>query len=234
MNPPATPNEKLVPLERVSKFVRQVAHDVRNSLSAIDLQTAFIAEIATEEEVLLEIRKLREMVAEAAKTLRLVSQSFQPVTVHPIPWAAATVMEELRHRLQTEFSEELRNTPVENRFSAESIQIDLNQTLSALVAVLRNTFQFRTEGAALRITGSIQGAKAVIEIHELKSRLESDVPPEAWGAEPLRSTRSGGYGLGLYQARQIAEAQGGTLQTVFTGTELVTRITLPLEAAEET
>jgi len=42
----------------VAKFVRQLTHDVRNGLSAIDLETAFIAEIATDEEVLAETRKL--------------------------------------------------------------------------------------------------------------------------------------------------------------------------------
>jgi len=221
------PNEQLVPLERVAKFIRQLTHDVRNGLSAIDLETAFIAEIATDEEVLAEVRKLREMVAETAKMLRRVSQHFQPATVHPIPWAATTVMEELRKQLQTEFPEESLTVEMENRLKEETVQIDLNQTLAAVFVVLRNAFQFRKEGVVVRVIGSSQGGQTTLEVREPKAALQNETPPEEWGVEPLRSTRSGGYGLGLYQARQIAEAQGGSLETSFTGSELVTRITLP-------
>jgi len=221
------PNEQLVPLERVAKFIRQLTHDVRNGLSAIDLETAFIAEIATDEEVLAEVRKLREMVAETAKMLRRVSQHFQPATVHTIPWAATTVMEELRKQLQTEFPEESLTVEMENRLKEETVQIDLNQTLAAVFVVLRNAFQFRKEGVVVRVIGSSQGGQTTLEVREPKAALQNETPPEEWGVEPLRSTRSGGYGLGLYQARQIAEAQGGSLETSFTGSELVTRITLP-------
>ncbi|MEI6561650.1 MAG: hypothetical protein WCO68_06140 [Verrucomicrobiota bacterium] len=221
------PNESLVPLERVSKFIRLLTHDVRNGLSAIDLETAFIAEIATEPEVLDEIRKLREMVADTAQMLRRMSQNFQPVMAHPIPWAAATVMEELRKQLQAEFPEEFETVVVENRFGADTVQIDLNQTLAAALAVLRNAFQFRQEGALVQVIGCVHEGQAMLEVREPKETLQSDIPPEQWGTVPLRSTRSGGYGLGLYRARQIAEAQGGSLKTSFTGSELVTQITLP-------
>jgi len=221
------PEEPLVPLERVSKFIRQLTHDVRNGLSAIDLETAFIAEITTDTEVLAEIRKLREMVAETAKMLRRVSQNFQPVTAHPIPWAATTVMEELRKQMEAEFPEEAPTVAVENHFGAETIQIDLNQTLAAVLAVLRNAFQFRKEGELVRVIGSSQEGQATLEVREPKAELQSETPPEQWSAVPLRTTRPGGYGLGLYRARQIAEAQGGSLETRFTGSELVTRITFP-------
>jgi len=227
MKKPPLPNEQLVPLERISKFIRQLTHDVCNGLSAIDLETAFIAEIATDPEVLSEIRKLREMVAETAKMLRTVSQNFQPVTAHPIPWAAATVMEEMGKQLQAEFPEEFPTVLLENQFGTETVQIDLNQTLAAIFAVLRNAFHFRKEGTLVRLIGRVQDSQAVMEVREPKQTLQSETPPEQWSAEPLHSTRPGGYGLGLYRARQIAEAQGGTLETTFTGSELVTRITLP-------
>jgi len=223
------PSEKLVPLERVAKFIRQLTHDVRNGLSAIDLETAFIAEIATDEEVLAEVRKLREMVADTAKMLRNISQNFQPVTVHPIPWAVATVMEELHKRLQSDFPDEAKTTEVESRFGAETVQIDLNQTISAVMAVLRNAFQFRKVGAVVKIAGVIRDGQTVIEVRERKQEFQSETPLEEWGLEPLRSTRPGGYGLGLYQARQVAEAQEGSLETSFEENELVTRIILPGE-----
>jgi K+-sensing histidine kinase KdpD len=227
MNESPQPQEPLVPLERVSKFVRQLTHDVRNGLSAMDLETAFIAEIATEPEVHTELRKLREMITGTAQMLRRMSQNFQPVTAHPIPWAASTMMEELRKQLEKEFPAEVATVVVENRFGTEMVHIDLNQTLAAAFAVLRNAFQFRQEGALVQVIGRAEKGQAILEIREPKPALQNEMPPEQWSTVPLRSTRPGGYGLGLYRARQIAEAQGGQLNTSFTGTELVTRITLP-------
>ena len=232
MKPSPASGEPSVPLERVAKFIRQLTHDVRNGLSAIDLETAFIAEIATDEEVLGELRKLREMVAETAKMLRFVSQNFQPVTVHPIPWAAETVMEELRKRLQTEFPDDWSAVEVESRFAAETtVNIDLNQTLNAVISVLRNAFQFRRDGERIRLAGRMEQGRAMLEVREPKEALDNPLPPAQWGREPLVSTRPGGYGLGLYQARQIAEAQGGSLEAAFTGSELVTRFFLPGETS---
>lgn len=226
-----SPNPKLVPLDRVAKFIRQLTHDVRNGLSAIDLETAFIAEIATDEEVLTEVRKLREMVADAAKMLRNISQRFQPVAVHPIPWAAATMMEELRKSVQTEFPEESQAIEIENLFGAEAVYVDLHQTLAVVTELLRNTFQFQKEATHIQVKGYPLNKDAVIELRQTCLIQDNPTPPDQWGLEPLLSTRPGGYGLGLFQARQIVEAQGGRLEISYTGQELVTRLSLQQEEA---
>lgn len=233
-SPPSS--EKTVPLERVGKFIRQLTHDVRNGLSAIDLETAFIAEISTDEEVLAELHKLRDMIGETAKMLRRVSQYFHPVAIHRIPWAASTVLEEVRKGLRSEFPEEAPSVEFENRFGSETVDVDLQQTLTILAVVLRNAFDFRREEQRpLRLIGKMHEGWAVIELHEPKTALDSPVPPEQWGTEPLLSTRPGGYGLELFQARQIAEAQGGRLLLELVredgGQKLVTRLTLPAEGA---
>lgn len=227
MEPPLQPTEPQIPLERVAKFVRQLTHDVRNGLSAIDLETAFIAEIATDEEVLAETRKLREMIGETARMLRTVSQYFQPVRVHAISWAATTVIEELRKRLQAEFPEEAARIQMEHHFTDETLALDLLQTLTAVVAVVRNAVEFGTEAAPLLLTGSVQDGQAVLELRESKPAFAPDLAPEQWGSFPLYSTRPGGYGLGLYQARQIVQAQGGDLEIQWKKGVLITRLTLP-------
>lgn len=229
MTAPLQPSDSLVPLERVAKFVRQLTHDVRNGLSAIDLETAFIAEIADDDEIVTETRKLREMIAETAKMLRGVSQYFQSVSVHAIPWAAATVMEELRKRLQSEFPEDAARITVEHHFTDETLRIDLLQTLNVAVAIVRNALEFGENTTALRLSGTIQGGQGVLELREPKSAFQPELPPEKWGDIPLYSTRPGGYGLGLFQAKQIVTAQGGTMGTAWNGKALVTRLTLPLE-----
>lgn len=231
MKKTAPPNEVTIPLERVGKFIRQLTHDVRNGLSAIDLETAFITEIATDEEVLTELHKLREMISDTAKMLRRVSQYFHPVAVHSIPWPAATVLQEICKAAETEFPGEALE--YENGFTGETVQIDLQQTLTAVVAVLRNALQFRRGEMPVRLKGTLWNGVPAIEVHQARNETENPVPPREWGLEPLLSTRPGGYGLELYQARQIVASQGGALEIESAGEELVTRITLPVEAPED-
>ncbi|PYK48239.1 MAG: hypothetical protein DME51_11940 [Verrucomicrobia bacterium] len=45
------------------RFIRQLGHDLRNDLNAIELQSAYIGELEKNEEVLGEIKRLREMVS---------------------------------------------------------------------------------------------------------------------------------------------------------------------------
>ena len=217
-----------MPFERVAKFIRQLTHDVRNSLSAVDLESAFIAELVTDPETVDEVRKLRAMVANAAKMLRDLSQNFQPVTVDMMPWQAAIIFEELVSRLPKQFPEETATVDIENRVTTEMIQVDLEQFIRAMFSVLLNAFQFRQEGVRISLSCFGERDTVVFEVREPKRTFESPIPLEEWGTEPLFSTRPGGYGLGLYRARHVFEAHGGSLHIKREGDSLLTRVVLPV------
>lgn len=230
MNKPTIQEEATIPLDRVAKFIRQLTHDVRNGLSAADLEAAFVEEISADAEVLAEIRKLREMIADTAKMLRGVSLYFQPASVHPIPWEARLLLEELRKRVEIDLPEQAGAIQIVNQFGGLSVEIDMEQTIAILMAVLNNAVHWMKEGDFILVTGASRGDGAVVEICEPKPDFVSQVPPEQWGTLPLYSTRPGGYGLGLFHARKIAAAQGSRLEIGLSGGELRTVITLPSTA----
>jgi signal transduction histidine kinase len=223
-------SESLVPLERVAKFIRQFTHDVRNGLSAMDLEAAFIAELVTDPESLDELRKLRGMVSSTAKGLRELSYSFQPVTAHAMPWQAAMIFQELRERVPRHFAEELQAGPflVDSCLSDEVIHVDLEQIVCAIFHVLRNAFQFRRTGERVGLSAYRQDLRVVFEVSESKPGFESQIPLDDWGIEPLVTTRSGGYGLGLFRTRRILEAHGGEFEVVYEDGVLKARLLLPL------
>ena len=228
MTPPA--DECLVPFDRVAKFIRQLTHDVRNGLSAVDLESAFIAELVTDPEISEEVRKLRSMITNTVGALRDISLNFQPVTVHTVPWRAATLVEELRVRLQQQFAEEVRTGAVEvdDRLGEEMIDVDLEQTIGAVLHVVRNAFQFGKDDARVLLSAFVEGTEVVLEAREPKKSFESQVPPEEWGNAPLITTRSGGYGLGLFRAQKIFDAHGGKFATHYRDGVLITRMSVPV------
>src|ERR1700690_2429276 len=69
-------NAKDIPLPRLVNFVRQITNTVRNGLNAIDLQAAFIAEVAGEGEVGDELGKLRKMVCHVTRDMQELSSRF--------------------------------------------------------------------------------------------------------------------------------------------------------------
>jgi len=236
MEKPHQWDEIQVPMGRVARFIRQVTHDVRNGLSAIDLEAAFIAEIATEPEVSEEVRKLREMVGASANMLRELSQHFQPVALHEIPWQARVFFRELQSRVEAAFPEE-KNIVFEGIFSSDtgSIFVDLEQMIAAVLHGVRNAVQFRrNEEEPIRIIGTMLGdGSFFIDILESNPEIDPHFPVELWGTKPLFSTRSGGYGLGLWKMQEIVVAHGGEVVRRHHDGMLRTRITLPEYHDEE-
>ena len=47
----------------VVHFIRQLSHDLRNHLNAIELQSAYISELERNDELKSEIKRLREMIS---------------------------------------------------------------------------------------------------------------------------------------------------------------------------
>lgn len=235
MEKPHQWDEIQVPMGRVARFIRQVTHDVRNGLSAIDLEAAFIAEISTDPEVSDEIRKLREMVGASAKMLQELSQHFQPVALHEIPWQARIFFKELQSRVEAAFPEE-KNIAFEGTFSSDTgaIFIDLEQMIEAVMHGVRNAIQFREEDEPVRIVATLLGdGSFLLDIVESKPEENPAFPMEVWGTKPLFSTRSGGYGLGLWKMQEIVLAHGGEVVRQQREGLLRTRITLPEYQDEE-
>src|SRR3979409_629368 len=62
-----SPTEIQVSMPEVVKFIRQLAHDLRNHLNAAELQSAYLMEIAENNEVREEIKRLRGMIGQVGE-----------------------------------------------------------------------------------------------------------------------------------------------------------------------
>lgn len=220
-----SPDEPVIPLSRVTKFVRQVTHDVRNGLNAMDLQATFAAEIATDPEVAGEVKKVRQMISQVAKNMQHLSTQFSAPNLNAIDLPARDFAAAFRERAESELEDHAAQLVWNVQLGSEEMDVDFEMLTAALLEILHNSFQFRDGEAPVRFDAGAKNGSIIFEIREPKT--VPPVSPESWGREPLVTTRRGALGLGLFRARGIIGAHRGEMQPRVENGELIITITLP-------
>ena len=90
----------------VVRFIRQLSHDLRNHLNAIELQSAYISELEREDELKSEIKRLRGMISGLTSALQSLSKAVSDVKPNLIPYRAADLAEDFRKKIDHDFSGE--------------------------------------------------------------------------------------------------------------------------------
>ncbi len=221
-------NTILTPLPRVSGFIRQVTHDVRNGLNSIDLQAAYISELISDQETLEEMRRLRGIVQNTARQLQALSGNFWTPTPNFVTYNGRILVEDLQDRLAKNYPEPAKKVAWTVELQDEAVSVDIEMLFGALIRLFENAFQFAEADGTIAAHAFTEGDRFVLELEESKKTVPSD--PEQWGREPFVSTRRGGYGLGLFRARGFMAVHSGELDIVHdSGSALLrTRVSLPL------
>ena len=226
------PANVAVPFERVAGLVRQLTHDVRNGLNAMELQSAYVGELLRDPEdvaaAAAEVKRLRGMIAENANSLRRLSARFRADPPHPIRYPANLFVEDFRARLAKSLPDFAPQVAWTQDLAGEAVSIDVEMILAALGEVFQNAAHFQERGQPVTAHAAAKAGRFQIELRECRAALPS--APATWGREPLVSTRPGGYGLGIFHARRLLAAHGGGVEFTHdpASAQLTTRIFLPL------
>jgi signal transduction histidine kinase len=217
-----------IPLPRLVNFVRQVTHDVRNGLNAIDLQTALIAEIAGEGEIGEELGKLRKMVAHVTGDMQQLSGHFAELRPLLMQYPVQEFLQGLKESVEEELGTQAKRIVWEIRFEDEEMDMDYTLLTAALTELARNAIYFREGDQAIHFNAWDEDGNVVFEVRQ--SRSQPVTGADQWGREPLVSSRRGGYGLGLYYVRRITDSLGGALDAGYDAKagELRVRLILPI------
>src|SRR5204862_2253074 len=92
-------SEIQISMPEVVKFIRQLAHDLRNDLNAAELQSPYLIEIAENNEVRDEIKRLRGMIAQVGANLQDLTAALSQPRLTQMPYAARDFIEDLRQKL---------------------------------------------------------------------------------------------------------------------------------------
>src|SRR5262245_43993210 len=88
------------------RFVRQLCHDLRNDLNALELQSAYIGELTQDQELASEIKRLREVVSGLNSTLQLLSRAVGEVSPNLVAYPASEFLADMRTQIERSFSQE--------------------------------------------------------------------------------------------------------------------------------
>ncbi|MBV9618263.1 MAG: hypothetical protein JO201_03545 [Verrucomicrobia bacterium] len=212
----------------VVKFIRQLGHDIRNNLNAVELQSAYLGELADEHELKGEVQRLREMVSELGTGLQKLSAALSQTTPTLIDYNAADFVEDLKQKLAKDFPSHADKINWDVQLKNEKLEVDAPMAQQALVELFANAFQNERTLKSIAAKVYIDNNRFVFELHETKTKFE--LPTENWGREPLRHLSHGHYGLGLSRTRAVVEAHGGTFGANYEAgaSILVTKLTLPI------
>lgn len=212
----------------VVKFVRQLAHDLRNDLNAAELQSAYLIEIAEAGELKDEIKRLRGMIAEVGTNLQRLTVALGQPRLTEMPYSAKDFVDDLRQKLDTDYPNDSAKVEWDLQPGEAELNIDPQLLLPAFLELFANAFRHGPAGGPISATARTENGRFVFTLREPKGTFERST--ENWGREPLHTVTQGHYGLGLHRTRAIVEAHAGELSARYDkdASSLITTVTLPV------
>src|SRR3954462_3299597 len=151
-NPKA--GEIQVSMPGVIKFVRQLSHDLRNHLNAAELQSAYLVEIAENNEVRDELKRLRGMIAQVGANLQALTAALSQPRLTEMPYPAKDFVEDLQQKIATDHPAESAQVEWKEAVDDATLNIDPQFLLSALAELFANAFRHdRGEGPITATAG---------------------------------------------------------------------------------
>ena len=220
-------------MPEVTKFVRQLSHDLRNHLNAAELQSAYLAELAEEPELKEEIKRLRAMISEVGGSLQRVTSALGPARLTVMPYGAADFVEGLRQKLGTDHPDQSAEIAWDVQTGDTHLEIDPQLLQPALLELFANAFRHDRAPGFISVEARIERDRFHFTIREPKRNFQ--LSTENWGREPFRTVGQGHYGLGLNRSRVIIEAHEGQFNARYDSpaSSLITTVVLPLAEPAE-
>jgi signal transduction histidine kinase len=231
-----------VELERTNRIAawadmaRQVAHDIKNPLTPIQLNAEHLRRVHQDlgapvgpvldecvTNILTQVRLLRSIAGE-------FSSFASSPTVRPLPSSLHDLISEVIEPYRTGLAGKVR-IDVDVPPGLPAVMIDKAVLARALTNIIENALHAMPGGGALVLAAALVDDRQV-ELSITDSGVGMDRASIERIFEPYFSTRASGTGLGLTIAKRNVELNGGTIQVESErGKGTTVRITLPTQAA---
>ena len=198
-------------LAAVGEFAAGLAHEVRNPLTAVQINLQYVeSELPSDSplkepqaKALAEIRRLDATVRDALRVARSGQVSVRAIDLREPMAAAMDAAAPVFENRGAMLKPDRENNPVPLDGDPDALeQLFLNLLMNAAEAL--------EDGGTTTVLVVPDADKVIIQVHDDGPGMPPDVRDRAF--EPLFSTRTQGTGLGLPIARRIAVAHGGGIR----------------------
>ena len=235
----ASQSQRLLRSERlavIGKMASFIAHEVRNPLSSIALNTEMLQEEAEDRGAEPESRLLKAIMDEVDR-LKDVTEQYLQFARMPTPERMSFPVANIVDSMLSLQTPELLRLGIKvdldlDRSSRASV--DVNQVRQALVNLSSNAMEALRERPDPRLAFTISRVDGFVEVAVSDNGGGIPEAVRERVTEPFFTTRSAGTGLGLPICQEIAERHGGEMQIDSRDGEGTTvTLRFPEEAGEE-
>lgn len=210
--------KQLVQSERlaaIGELAASVVHEIRNPLSAVKMNLRILETKCAVDDVSAEHFRLAKEQTERLETMLTDLLDYaKPLPLHREPVAAADVIRDALQSFESERQTASLTVETDAHGDLPPLIVDRGRITQLLLNVLLNARQAVEPGSVLHIAAGPATVDHLPAVVITVTDSGRGITPENLKRifEPFFTTRKHGTGLGLPNARKIAEAHGGSLR----------------------
>jgi signal transduction histidine kinase len=192
-------------------FAARVAHDIRNPLSSIKMQTQLLrSKLETGTEDRETLAAVLHDVAQVESVVRDLMDLANPGALSLSPGDLNAVMRDALAQLSAQLAYRKIRVELSLTDPLPSVAIDALRLRQALINVLVNGSEAMHTGGELRVSSGAEGGAAWIRICDDGVGIDPALVERVF--DPFVSTKPEGVGLGLVNVKSVVEGHGGGIR----------------------
>ncbi|HWJ56988.1 MAG TPA: HAMP domain-containing sensor histidine kinase, partial [Vicinamibacterales bacterium] len=221
-------------LEAWAEMARQVAHDIKNPLTPIQLSAEHLRRVHHDrgEPLAPVLDTCVDTILTQVRLLRQIASEFSSFGSSPIARPAATSVADLLHEVVDPYVVGVRDRvaiALDVEPGLPPVMVDRMLLSRAVINILENALHAMPGGGSLTVAARRDGPGLLLSIADTGVGMDAEASARIF--EPYFSTKASGTGLGLSIARRNVELHGGTIAVTSTrGVGTTVTIALPLTA----
>ncbi len=219
-------------LEAWAEMARQVAHDIKNPLTPIQLSAEHLRRVHHDrgEPLSPVLDTCVDTILTQVRLLRQIASEFSSFGSSPIARPTATSVADLLREVVDPYVVGVGDRvaiALDVAPDLPPVMVDRMLLSRAVINILENALHAMPGGGTLTVAARRDGARLVLSIADTGVGMDAEASARIF--EPYFSTKASGTGLGLSIARRNVELHGGTIAVASTrGVGTTVTIALPL------
>ena len=190
-------------------FAARVAHDIRNPLSSIKLQTQLLHAQATDADVKTTLTGIVRDINQVESVVSDLMELARPGDLRREPVPLNDVVREALQQVAAQFAYRKIEVEVRLEDGLPLVALDRGRFKQALLNVLVNGAEALHTGGRMSVATARAESSVSVEICDDGVGIPNDIRERVF--EPFVSSKPDGVGLGLVNVRSVVEGHGGRI-----------------------